>query len=111
MARETDLMDLTITVGHRDEPGGQTVVQRRGLGLLRAAAAIDAHVRVCLAGALAPMPLALDVRGWACTEDMGGWPCGHPAVGLRLDPEDGQPYEVCAKHLRPPFPHNDEQEG
>jgi hypothetical protein len=27
-------------------------------------------------------------------------PCGHVAVAVRRDPEDGDPYPVCVKHTR-----------
>lgn len=38
-----------------------------------------------------------------CHEDIGvrGGPCGKPAVGHRLDPESGEPYPVCWRHVRP----------
>jgi hypothetical protein len=39
-----------------------------------------------------------------CHEDMGSDPsCGKPPVGYRLDPEFGDPYPVCRRHLREPY--------
>lgn len=55
---------------------------------------------------------ALDGEGrQECHEDMGSDPCGKPAVGERLDPEQGDPYPVCAEHLRPPFVETLEESG
>jgi hypothetical protein len=39
-----------------------------------------------------------------CHEDVtrGGisQPCDRPAVGMRIDPEEGEPYPVCVGHVR-----------
>lgn len=36
-----------------------------------------------------------------CYEEMGSDPCGAEPVGARRDPEEGDLYPVCRKHLRP----------
>ena len=44
---------------------------------------------------------------WECTEDVTrkgeSQPCEKPAVALRIDPTEGDPYPVCIYHTRAPM--------
>ena len=55
------------------------------------------------AGPLTFLPTQVPAGHDHCHEDMGDDPCGKKVAGYRYDAEHGEPYPVCAEHLRPPF--------